>query len=420
MQSSQAILRGRLLVFVVFSNLRLLWRGEISWRQFALAIRRQLILSSITRDAKLVRTGDKIFIHSYLPHFPSRFFQKSMANNSKERYPLKPNYITISITHKCPCQCSHCHAQDSGECEPPLSRLVQLIREAVEFEFPVVNFSGGEPLSRFDDLLGLVKEAHAQMDTRLFTSGVGGTSERWRRLADAGLVGAQISLDSYSEEAHNRRRGYHGAYKASCQAIRDAVKAGLHVEVICCTRSSMIRSGEVFKTVDFVEGLGAQAIQLQAIKPAGGAMKAQDPDLFFAGEDKRTLIRYQREQNRGPRRIAIVLPWRDEEPDRMGCTAVSGQHAYVDVSGEVSPCSLLRLSLGNVQERSFKEIWGAFLRQCEHPVRDCAVFRLADRLSREKKLPLPPERTLELWPELRGLPPSDLALKLRIKRPGST
>ena len=124
-------------------------------------------------------------------------------------------------------------------------------------------------------------------------------------------------------------------------------------------------------------------------------------------QDKAILIDYYRNTNRSRRKIAIVMPWYNEEPYKLGCTATSGQQTYIDAKGNVQPCPLLKVGLGNVASESFQEIWERFRSQCGHPVRECIVHRLAEELRNAATLPLPMARTFELWPEVCKISPPD-------------
>lgn len=175
----------------------------------------------------------------------------------------------------------------------------------------------------------------------------------------------------------------------------------------------MVRSGETFKVVDLAESLGAHSIQLNEIRPVGSAIESEGYDFFLTDRDKTTLIDYHGRINRSRRKIAIVMPWYNEAPHKFGCTATSGQQTYIDAKGNVQPCPLLKVGLGNIANQSFQEIWARFRAQCRHPVRECIVHRLAGELSRSPTLPLPVERTYELWPDVCGIRPPDAFERVR-------
>jgi len=276
---------------------------------------------------------------------------------------------------------------------------------------------GGEPLTRLNDLCDFVRHARRYMDTRIFTSGVGATYEGLKRLKDAGLEGLCVSLDHFNGEIHNKRRGNDSAFKSACNTVRWAEELNFYVSVVCCTTRTMVRNGEMFAMVDFAESLGAHSIQINEIRPVGRARKNQDDDFFLTDEDKQVLIRYYRKQNRSSRKIAVVMPWYNEEPDRFGCTATSGQHAYVDAEGNILPCVLLKASVGNIRDNRFFTVWKNFSQQCRHPVKECIIYPFQEIIGKSPVTPLRPDDTMLVWEEICRIEPTDIFKKIQIKEP---
>lgn len=414
---SRSLLKVRLTLFLLRHHARALAGGRLSPAQAVRSLRRQLIVSAQFRDAKYSQVGDKIFIDPFAPYFPSIYCETLFDNNSAEGSPPRPNFAQMSITNRCPCRCVHCHVENTQGPDLPRETILNAIGQIAGLDFPLLFFVGGEPLARFDDLIDFVAAARTHMDTRIFTSGVGGNPERLRKLRHAGLEGICVSLDHHEAAVHNRKRNHPTAFRDACAAIQEAANQGFYVSVVCCTTSSMARSGAAFRVVDLAESLGAHSVQLNEIRPVGRAASAPDQDLFLTEGDKQILIDYHQRTNRSRRPISIVMPWFNEEPHKFGCTATAGQQAYVDAAGNVQPCPLLKVSLGNIEERGFDEIWKAFRSHCSHPVRTCLVHHLADELHHTTDLPLPPARTYELWGDACRLEPTDLFRRLN---PGST
>lgn len=415
---SKIQLKIRILVYILIHNIIRLISFQMSLGTFLYTIRKQFILSSLFKDAKYVRVGKKYFVNPFAPYFPGKYFSKMLDNNTVRKYPLKPNYAQISITNVCPCECYHCHVkntQDRG-LDLPREKVLEVIDDIIEADFPVLFFVGGEPMSRFDDLVDFIKSARRKMDTRIFTSGVGVTKERLEVLKEAGLEGICVSLDHHEEEIHNTQRRNNQAFKSACFTISEAAKMDLYVSAVCCTTGEMARSGEYKKVVDLAESLGAHSIQLNEIRPVGRANENGKSNLFLSGKDKELLINYYKVQNHSNRKIAIVMPWYNEEPEIFGCMATSGQNVYINSEGHVTPCVLLNASIGNVYENSFKEIWNKFTPLCEHPVRECIVHTLSNKINTSKSHLLAPDETLELWPEFSKMEPSDLYKKIKVDK----
>ncbi len=408
-----SLLRARLLFFLMKHHGRALLTGERTAKQIVRSLRKQKTVTSLLREAKYSRVGKKVFIDPFAPYFPSAYCAKMFNNNSSDSFPPKPNFAQISITNRCPCRCVHCHVKNTQDDDMSKEIILKTIQEIADADFPLIFFVGGEPLSRFEDLLEFVELSKETMDTRIFTSGVGATPERLRKLRKAGLEGICVSLDHSDEETHNTKRNHRHAYRAACDTIEEAASLGFYVSVVCCTTSSMVRNGELFQVVDFAESLGAHSIQLNEIRPVGRAIESEGYDFFLTSEDKRILIDFYRRNNKSKRRIAIVMPWYNEEPYKFGCTATSGQQTYIDAKGNVQPCPLLKAGLGNVTTEGFSKVWERFRGRCGHPVRECIVHCLAGEMEKSEVLPLPVEKTYELWPEMCKSETTDAFKKIR-------
>ncbi len=415
---SITFLKIRMLLFILGHNIFSLISFRISPGTFFYTIKKQFILSSLFKDAKYTKVGKKYFVNPFAPYFPGKYFSKMLDNNSVRKYPLKPNYAQISITNVCPCKCYHCHVENTQDRSQDLSKekVLAAIDDMIETEFPVIFFVGGEPMSRFNDLVDFVKSAKRKMDTRIFTSGVGATTEKLKILKEAGLEGICVSLDHFDEKIHNNQRRHNQAFKSAVFTISEAARLGFYVSAVCCTTGAMAKTGEYMKVVDLAESLGAHSIQLNEIRPVGRANKKEKSDMFLSGKDKDILIEYYKTQNKSKRKIAIVMPWYNEEPEIFGCMATSGQNVYINSKGHVQPCVLLNASIGNIHESSFKEIWNNFIPNCEHPVRECIVHTLSDKINNSKSHLLPPDETLEIWPEFSKMEPSDLFKRIKVKK----
>ncbi|OGR04110.1 MAG: hypothetical protein A2284_09225 [Deltaproteobacteria bacterium RIFOXYA12_FULL_61_11] len=410
MHWTQYLLRAAVSASILAGNAGMLLSGKRSPLEVSAALRKQFAIAAKFKNAKYVRAGGQIFLDPFAPSVPGPAFNLALENNCRRTYPHQPIYGQLAVTNLCPCRCVHCHVVNLQSGDLPLPLLLRAVEDLSGFGVPLLFFVGGEPFQRFDDLVTLVEAATPSMETRIFTSGVGASEERLRRLHTAGLQGIYVSLDHHLEAEHNRRRGNTRAFASACETITLARKLGFYVSVVCCVTRSTVANGDVFAVVDLAERLGGHSIQLNEIRPVGRATESPS-DFALDGQTKEVLIDFYRRQNASRRPISIAMPWYNEEPDKFGCTATAGQKLYIDARGNVLPCELLKLGFGNLTEEPLPLIWERMRRPCRHAVNRCVVHDVAPTLASARELPLCRAESERLWPGLCALPPSDLAAR---------
>jgi MoaA/NifB/PqqE/SkfB family radical SAM enzyme len=85
------------------------------------------------------------------------------------------NTLIFSITSRCPLKCSHCFEWDNIASQEhlQLNDLLEIMDRLKVLHLTHIQFGGGEPLARFDDLLVLINKAKPDMDCWVLTSGLG-------------------------------------------------------------------------------------------------------------------------------------------------------------------------------------------------------------------------------------------------------
>ncbi|NOR74268.1 MAG: radical SAM protein, partial [Draconibacterium sp.] len=196
---------------------------------------------------KFVRSESQYFWAPENYGFPSNnlknFIQQEFLRNSKTEYSelsrIPQQTIIWGITNRCPLSCKHCYDWDNIDVKDHLN-LEQLKQILVKIELQGirhVQLSGGEPLSRFNDLISIIHEASQRIDFWLLTSGFGLTKEKAQALKEAGLKGVNISLDHWDETAHNDFRNNKKSFEWVLKAIENCRKAGIMVSLsLCATR----------------------------------------------------------------------------------------------------------------------------------------------------------------------------------------
>ena len=121
--------------------------------------------------------------------------------------------VVWNITRTCNLHCAHCYASSQDEQYPgelDTDQAKAVLRDLSDYNVPVVLFSGGEPTIR-PDLVELIAYANEQsnLNPLISTNGTLLTKPMLKRLADAGLKRAGISMDGM-EAVHDKFRGSKG------------------------------------------------------------------------------------------------------------------------------------------------------------------------------------------------------------------
>ncbi len=151
----------------------------------------------------------------------------------------KPGFCCLGITNKCMFKCKMCYKwQDNSKEEYPTieqyKNFIANLKRLVDKGF-IINFGGGETLL-FEGIFDLIKFAvEKDFLTHAISNGWLIDKPMAKRIADSGLNGINLSLDSLNEDTHDYLRGVKGSYHRVMNAIDYLHKYCKNTEVgICC------------------------------------------------------------------------------------------------------------------------------------------------------------------------------------------
>jgi MoaA/NifB/PqqE/SkfB family radical SAM enzyme len=250
----------------------------------------------------------------------------------------------------CPNDCIYCSAPSRQGQILESSLVKSALSQALDMGSYLITFDGGEPMLRHD-LPELVSSVDARAVAASFTSGYHLSVERARELKQAGLYAVRISIDSPWEEEHDRIRGRAGAYGDALSGVKNALEAGLLVDLFMVTSPHNIDLLE--EAFSLASDLGVHELSLYEIV-AVGRWATHESEVLSDGDVLR-LERFHKDKNRseGPR--VTALPYL-LGPEMFGCFA-GRRWIHVDGDGEALPCAYMPLSFGNIKDKSLKEIW---------------------------------------------------------------
>jgi MoaA/NifB/PqqE/SkfB family radical SAM enzyme len=327
------------------------------------------------RDEKPISYGqDRIIFSTWIPPAPSLAFDRLISAQIGALTGRRiPDQFSIAIIRACPNDCIHCSAPTrQGEI---LSREVveRAIKEAMDMGSYLITFDGGEPLLR-KDLPEMVSAVDNRAIPTCFSSGYHLTEDLARRLKQAGLYAIRISIDSPHKEEHDRVRGRIGAFEDALTGIKNALQAGLLVDLFMVTSPSNIDDLE--DTFSLASDLGVHELSLYEIVAVG--RWASRSSEVLTPDDILRMERFYKEKNRGRGPKVTAFPYQ-LSANMFGCFA-GRKWLHVDSSGDALPCAYMPVPFGNIKERSLKDIWNEMSRyrwfrgKCACQMKD-AAFR---------------------------------------------
>ena len=297
---------------------------------------------------------------------------------SSERSPV----VVWNITSQCNLKCRHCYieaTEAAKDNEMTTADGMAFIDDLAEMKVPVLMFSGGEPLVR-PDLFELAAYA-VEKGLRIVLSTNGTLIDDFtaQLIKEAGFQYVGVSIDG-CEETHDMFRGEKGAFAAAIAGIRAAKAAGNRTGVRFTLNS--LNKRDLPAVLDLIEQEKIDRFCMYHLVYAGrgGDMKNLDVTLDEKSEVAQLLIDKALDFDR--RGVELEILTTDNHADGLylldyiaktnparvpevrqllelhgGCSA-GDRMADVDYLGNVHPCQFWSdLTLGNVRERKFSEIW---------------------------------------------------------------
>jgi MoaA/NifB/PqqE/SkfB family radical SAM enzyme len=304
---------------------------------------------------KALRSGSKYYWSMNIPGWPSEKFNYFIQNEfrritSPENSTLQS--IIFSITNICPYHCVHCYESEnlSDKNRLSLSELKCIMDKIRDKGIRTIQFSGGEPMSRFDDMIEMMEYSGKANDYWVSTSGFGLTLERAMLMKKSGMTGVIISLDDWDETRHNHFRGHNKSFYWVLEAVKNAREASLIVCLSLCPVKEFLTAENLNRYFLLAKNLGAGFIRI---------MEPRDIGRYFG---KNVLL--------DTRQIKMIEDfvitgncdpvWSDYPiivfsgyyQRKFGCSGAGYRYLFIDSNGNFHVCPFCRDTLGNILDES--------------------------------------------------------------------
>ncbi|MBI2896368.1 MAG: radical SAM protein [Deltaproteobacteria bacterium] len=313
----------------------------------------------LVRDTEaLVRALAAILAEDFRPREALRF---APFHRGSIEY---PTIAEIALTYRCQNRCTFCYAASpSRGDEGPVMTTGEVVRvmERIfhEGHVPSLSFTGGEATLR-PDLCELVRRGKALgFRMNLITNGLRAADPAFaRRLVEAGMDSAQISLEAADPALHDRIVGRQGAHARTVAAVRNFKALGIHVHTNSTLCGDNLDHGP--QIVKFAaRDLGLQTLSMNMLIRTGNALARAD--VTYTQIAERLPLLHETAKENGVRFVWYSpIPYCIFNPvlaelGGKSCACVDGILS-VGPRGEVLPCSSFEDGIGSLVDEPYDRI----------------------------------------------------------------
>jgi len=280
----------------------------------------------------------------------------------------KLHLLAWETTQACTLACPHCRA--NAACISATNELTtlegkKLLKDASYIGPSIVILSGGEPLLR-NDLEELAETGSLLGHTMVVACNDGNllTSQRIKALSSAQVKRFSFSIHHDSEEQHDAFTAKKGAYCAALAAFERLKEQNIPFQInTTVLPTNRERLAEMQR--HFIQ-LGAAAWHLFFIVPTGRAgasdnLREADPAVI---EETLRWVADAADASPIPMKVtcapqyARIRAQMGKKPAQHGRSCMAGDgFAFVGSTGEVKPCGYFDISVGNIRQTSFDELY---------------------------------------------------------------
>lgn len=287
----------------------------------------------------------------------------------QEFFGVEPLMSTsIRVTKKCNLRCKHCYADGGfGDFKNEMSteEIKNILAQLEEMGVSEVFFTGGEPFTRNDMMEILECANQLGFNTLISTNGHFITEELVERLKKLDFKMFQVSIDG-DNETHKKNRGEQ-AYKDAINAIKLLSDAKVNNLTI---GSVMLKDAkDMPDMINMCAENGIPHFALMLLIEAGRAkdMEGPSPELMHELLDK-LFSNYEKyigkvEFSSNTTLPPALVPFASREKGthlKFACCSFP-YILGIEANGDVAPCDgffpFKEMIVGNVREKSIKEIW---------------------------------------------------------------
>ena len=291
-----------------------------------------------------------------------------------------PFLISYAVTRKCNLKCKHCYSDAAEEPLPDelsTEEAKGLLDDIANWGIKLLIFDGGEPLCR-DDFFDVAGYASSKgLRVVIGSNGTLIDADVAKQLKSSGIMAVQISIDGANAQTHDWFRGEEGTFSKALEGARACRETGLAFQFgMTIRRSNLDEIPDMLKLAVDSGAIAAEFFDLVRVP----RVKREIPDEVLTPNERKEVMGWLAEAQKdcpiiirvpGCPMYTLILKEKDVQPEHFpasllkripyygrGCAA-GMPNGYITVlpNGDVIPCMLLQVKLGNVREEGITQIW---------------------------------------------------------------
>ncbi|MBI4982173.1 MAG: radical SAM protein [Candidatus Omnitrophica bacterium] len=282
----------------------------------------------------------------------TELFDAIVAKIEHSRIPLNAH---IDLTYRCNLNCVHCYCQNlspsfsRGQPEMSDSEILKLIDELAEIGSLFLTLSGGEVLLH-PSFFKIAEYARKRnFSVTVLTNGMLVDKNMAQRLAGLSLKSVELSIYGASATVHDSITGKIGSFEKLKQAVGFLKDAGLWVMLKSVIMKQNMHEAHQIEDAALAMGADKYISTLEVTVKNDGS---NDPKRFQLSEQD--LLKLLIDDPDPLPGADQALGQKAEDRPICGCGILG---TYISPYGEVYPCIQLLVSMGNIREKNFAQIW---------------------------------------------------------------
>jgi MoaA/NifB/PqqE/SkfB family radical SAM enzyme len=347
---------GIILVSISFSTFR---NPVRALKAIRLLFNQRKRLHGNRKDHKIVKSGNRYFWSIYTPGFPSDRFNDVIRREIRRALsgtgtgiPLQT--LILSISSRCDYKCEHCFEADklNGKELLSLQDLSKVMKDAFQNKVRHIQFGGGEPMLRMEDMIRIMYQAHGTMDFWISTSGSGLTHEKATLLKKAGMTGATISLDHWNKDDHDRFRNFSGAFDSAVEAVENCNSAGIITNLTLCVTREMANQDNLIRYLKFARELRVPFVRFLEPRKVGNYA---GKDVLLREKEQRVILDFYLRMNSERKYSSYpIIQYPGYHQRKLGCFGSGNRYMYINSRGDYQGCPFCPGTVGNIRQMNLQ------------------------------------------------------------------